>query len=106
MFDDVTDDVILRNVGGLLGDVIPLNLTNRLYIRFIQELSTERQPLHCDVIVGKQYFLIKLDRVSCTNYFMSIRNFRCSVHLIIIAKPDEKDILSKMLALKSTLYAS
>ena len=29
MFDDVTDDVILRNVGGLLGDVIPLNLTDR-----------------------------------------------------------------------------
>ena len=28
-FDDVTDDVILRNVGGLLGDVIPLNLTDR-----------------------------------------------------------------------------
>ncbi len=31
-FDDVTDDVILRNVGGLIGDVIPLNLTDRLYI--------------------------------------------------------------------------
>ena len=27
-FDDVTDDVILRNVGGLLADVIPLNLTH------------------------------------------------------------------------------
>ena len=26
------DDVILRNVGGLIGDVIPLNLTDRLYI--------------------------------------------------------------------------
>ena len=25
---DVTDDVILRNVGGLLADVIPLNLTD------------------------------------------------------------------------------
>ena len=24
--------MILRNVGGLLGDVIPLNLTDRLYI--------------------------------------------------------------------------
>ena len=32
MFDDVTDDVILRNVDGLLGDVIPSNLTDRLYI--------------------------------------------------------------------------
>ena len=31
-FDDVTNDVILRNVGGLLDDVIPLNLTDRLYI--------------------------------------------------------------------------
>ena len=28
-FDDATDDVILRNVGGLLADVIPLNLTER-----------------------------------------------------------------------------
>ena len=31
-FDDVTDDVILCNVGGLVGGVIPLNLTDRLYI--------------------------------------------------------------------------
>ena len=30
-FDAVTDDLILRNVGGLLGDVIPLNLTDRLF---------------------------------------------------------------------------
>ena len=28
-FDDVTYDVILRNVGGLLADVITLNLTDR-----------------------------------------------------------------------------
>ena len=28
-FDDVTDDVILRNVGGLLAGVIPLHLTDR-----------------------------------------------------------------------------
>ena len=27
-FDDVTYDVILRNVGGLLADVIPLSLTH------------------------------------------------------------------------------
>ena len=26
MLDDVTDDVILRNVGGLLADVIPLKI--------------------------------------------------------------------------------
>ncbi len=32
MFDDVTGDVILRHVGGLLGDVLPINLTERLYI--------------------------------------------------------------------------
>ena len=55
--------------------------------------------------------LIKLDRVSCTNYFMSIHNFRCSVQLIKIAKRYEKrmfekHIVSNMLALKSTLYAS
>ena len=31
-FDGVTDDVILRNVGGQHGDVIRLNLTDRLYI--------------------------------------------------------------------------
>ena len=44
--------------------------------RLIHELSKERQPLHCDVIVGKQYFFkIKLDRVSCTNYFMSIHAY-------------------------------
>ena len=30
------DDVILRNVGILLGDVIPLNLTDRLYIKKYQ----------------------------------------------------------------------
>ena len=28
-FDDVIYNVILRNVGGLLADVIPLNLTDR-----------------------------------------------------------------------------
>ena len=28
-FDDVVDYVTLRNVGGLLADVIPLNLTGR-----------------------------------------------------------------------------
>ena len=28
-FVDATDDVILRNAGGLLADVIPLNLTER-----------------------------------------------------------------------------
>ncbi len=31
-FDDVTVDVIIRNVGGLLGNVIPLNVPDRLYI--------------------------------------------------------------------------
>ena len=56
-------------------------------------------------------YLIKLDSVSCTNYFMSIHNFLCSVQLIKISTPDqkrmfEKHIVSKMLALKSTLYAS
>ena len=59
-------------------------------IRLMHEFSRERQPLHCDVIIGKHYFLIKLDRISCTNYFMSIHNRRCRVKLIKIAKRDEK----------------
>ena len=66
-------------------------------IRLIHKFSRERQPLHCDVIVGKQQFSIKLDRVSCTNYFMSIHNFRCSVQLIKIAKPDKKECLKNKL---------
>ena len=42
---------------------------------------------------------------------MAIHNFRCSVQLFEIAKRDKeeslkKQILSEMLALKSTLYAS
>ena len=50
-------------------------------IRFMQTISRERQPLHRDVIVGKQIILIKLDNVYCTNYFMSIHNLRYSVVL-------------------------
>ena len=43
MSDDVTDDLILCNVGGLIGDVIPLNLTDRLYIviEYSIKFSTE-----------------------------------------------------------------
>ena len=44
MFDDVTDDVILRNVGGLLGDVIPSNLTDRLYIMAGGREGTRAKP--------------------------------------------------------------
>ena len=36
-------------------------------------------------LFANTYFLIKLDRVSCTNYFMSIHNLRYSVQLIQIA---------------------
>ena len=68
---------------------------------------------HCIVtsLSANNNCLIKLDRVSCTNYFMSIHNFRCRVQLIKISKPGqkrmfEKHSVSKMLALKSTLYAS
>ena len=68
---------------------------------------------HCIVtsLSANNNCLIKIDRVFCTNYFMSIHNFRCSVQLIKIAKRYqkrmfEKHIVSNMLALKSTLYAS
>ena len=61
----------------------------------MQEFSRERQPLHCDVIIGKQYVLIKLDRVSCTNYFMSIHNLQCRVKLNKIGKRDKKKSLKK-----------
>ena len=52
---------------------------------------------HCIVtsLSANQYFLIKLDRVSCTNYFMSIHNLRYSVQLIKIATRNKK-ILDKI----------
>ena len=42
---------------------------------------------HCIVtsLLADKYVLIKLDRVSCTHYFMSIHNLRYSVQLIKIA---------------------
>ena len=42
---------------------------------------------HCIVtsLSANKYVLIKLDRVSCTHYFMSIHNLRYSVQLIKIA---------------------
>ena len=40
-----------------------------------------------------------LDRVSCTNYFMSIESIRCSVRWIETTKPDKKTICGKI-----TLY--
>ena len=63
-------------------------------IRLMHDFSRERQPLYCDVIIGKQIILIKLDRVSCTNYFMSIHNLRYNVQLIIIATRN-KEIFEK-----------
>ena len=55
---------------------------------------------HCIVtaLAANNNCLIKLDRVSCTNYFMSIHNFRCSVQLIKIAKPDQKRMFEKQCA--------
>ena len=38
--------------------------------------------------------LIALDRVSCTNYFMSMEIIPCSVRLINIAKPDKKQCVA------------
>ena len=40
---------------------------------------------------ANQYFLIKLDSVSCTHYFMSIHNLRYSVQLIKIATRNKKN---------------
>ena len=59
-------------------------------IRLMHEFSREMQPLLCDVIIGKQYLIIKLDHVSCTNYFMSIHNLRYSVQLTKIATRNKK----------------
>ena len=60
---------------------------------------------HCIVksLSANNNFLIKLDRVSCTNYFMSINNPRYSIKLIKIATRNKK---SKILALQTTLCAS
>ena len=49
---------------------------------------------HCIVmsLLANTYFLIKLDRVSCTNYFMSIHNLRYSVQLIQIATRNKTNL--------------
>ena len=41
---------------------------------------------------GMEKLLSTLDRVSCTNYFMSIEIIRCSVRRIETTKPDKKII--------------
>ena len=46
-------------------------------------------------LTTNKYFLIKLDRVSCTHYFMSILYLRYNVQLIIIAMGN-KEIFEKM----------
>ena len=48
---------------------------------------------------GTEKLLSSLDRVSCTNYFMSIEIIRCSVRRIETTKPDKKTICGKI-----TLY--
>ena len=52
---------------------------------------------HCIVtsISANKYFLIKLDLVSSTNYFMSIHKLRYNVQLIIIATRN-KEIFEKI----------
>ena len=42
---------------------------------------------------------MELNRVSCTNYFMSIEIIRCSIRRIETSKPDKKTICGKI-----TLY--
>ena len=44
---------------------------------------------------GTEKLLITLERVSCSNYFISIEIIRCSVRLIKITKPDEKQSVEK-----------
>ena len=38
-----------------------MTLLTKLSIRLMHDFSRERQPLYCDVIIGKQIILIKLD---------------------------------------------
>ena len=49
---------------------------------------------HCIVtsLLANTYFVIKLDRVSCTNYFMSIHNLRYSVQRIQIATRNKTNL--------------
>ena len=44
---------------------------------------------------GTEKLLSTLDRVSCTNYFMSIEIIRCSVRRIETTKPDKKQSVAK-----------
>ena len=44
---------------------------------------------------GTEKLLSTLDRVSCTNYFMSIEIIRCSVRWIETTKPDKKQSVAK-----------
>ena len=44
---------------------------------------------------GTEKLLSTLDRVSCTNYFMSIEITRCSVRRIETTKPDKKQSVAK-----------
>ena len=53
-------------------------------------------------------YRVKLDRISCTNYFMSIHNLRYSLQLIKIATRNKQIFEKKftILALQTTLCAS
>ena len=44
---------------------------------------------------GTEKLLSTLDRVSCTNYFISIEIIRCSVRWIETTKPDKKQCVAK-----------
>ena len=58
--------------------------------------SPYSQIFQNEAATAKQ-LLIKPDRVSCTNYFMSIHYFRCSVQMIRIVKLDKKESLKNTL---------
>ena len=76
-------------------DNIPLSSPLKGIERKIQFALCTNLPekgTHCIVtsLSANQYFLIKLDSVSCTHYFMSIHNLRYSVQLIKIATRNKK----------------
>ena len=85
MHTDSTDGDI---TGTVVNDcVLGVTLSLRRVATFALCTIFPERGSHCIVtsLSANKYFLIKQDRVSCTNYFMSIHNIRYNVQLIIIA---------------------
>ena len=70
---------------------------------FNSPYSRSFQSEAATALFANKYFSIKLDRVSCTSYFMSIHNLRCRVQLIKIAKRDLKKSFKDEIEGKKTL---